>query len=204
MGSNPTRTSSSLRQSRIHFEPNALGSCTNIPRQSTSSSPLQSGPKSPPTCSRVGLAWVRHATSPNLLQRRSASRGGSRFNVGQPKAYPEFIQNLRSVAQAEATGGATPFSNSDPLSGNGPPGHWLLKTCKLRVSNPAAATILSGRIVLAVNRPTENRQSSVRVRFLPQLTVSIVQWSGHRLVMAGMRVRFPLVIPTKHFNRVFC
>ena len=144
-----------------------LGSCTNIPRQSTSSSPLQSGPKSPPTCSRVGLAWVRHATSPNLLQRRSASRGGSRFNVGQPKAYPEFIQNLRSVAQAEATGGVTPFSNSDPLSGNGPPGHWLLKTCKLRVSNPAAATILSGRIVLALNRPTENRQSSVRVRFLP-------------------------------------
>ena len=56
--------------------------------------------------------------------------------------YPEFFQNLRSVAQAEATGGVTPFSNSDPLSGNGPPGYWLLRTCKLRVSNPAAATIL--------------------------------------------------------------
>ena len=91
-----------------------LGSCTNIPRQSTSSSPLQSGPKSPPTCSRVGLAWVRHATSPNLLQRRSASRGGSRFNVGQSKAYPEFIQNLRSVAQAEAAGGVSPYPIPPP------------------------------------------------------------------------------------------
>ena len=61
--------------------------------------------------------------------------------------YPEFIQNLRSVAQAEATGGVTPFSNSDPLSGNGPPGYWLLRTCKLRVSNPAAATVTIGSIV---------------------------------------------------------
>ena len=102
---------------------------------------LQSGPKSPPTCSRVGLAWVRRATSPTLLQRRSASCGGSRFNAGQPIVYPEFIQIIRSVAQAEATGGVTPFSNSAPLSGNGPPGYWLLRTCKLRVSNPAAATI---------------------------------------------------------------
>ena len=110
-------------------------------RRNACSFPLQSGPKSPPTCSRVGLAWVRRATSPTLLQRRSASCGGSRFNAGQPIVYPEFIQIIRSVAQAEATGGVTPFSNSAPLSGNGPPGYWLLRTCKLRVSNPAAATI---------------------------------------------------------------
>ena len=41
---------------------------------------LQSGPKSPPTYSRVGLAWVRLASSLALLQRRQAMRGGSRFN----------------------------------------------------------------------------------------------------------------------------
>lgn len=130
------------QRSWIPFEPTAKG-YTQHPLANHLLVPLlQSGPKSPPTCSRVGLAWVRRATSPTLLKRRSASFGGSWFNRGQPMTYPKFFQNLRSVAQAEATGGVTPFSNSDPLSGNGPPGYWLLRTCKLRVSNPAAATIL--------------------------------------------------------------
>jgi len=55
---------------------------------------LQSGPKSPPTCSRVGLAWVRLASSLALLQRRQAMRGGSRFNLGQPLVLPAFLQHF--------------------------------------------------------------------------------------------------------------
>ncbi len=113
-GSNHAPTSYSDRQSRIHFEPKTKGLFANPFRRNACSFSLQSGPKSPPTCSRVGLAWVRRASSLALLQRRQAMRGGSRFNAGQPIAYPEFIQNLRSVAQAEATGGVSPYPIPPP------------------------------------------------------------------------------------------
>lgn len=62
------------------FEPNVMGSCTNIPRQSTCSSSLSVRTKEPAAVFPRGLAWVRRATSPTLLKRRSASRGGSRLN----------------------------------------------------------------------------------------------------------------------------
>jgi hypothetical protein len=46
-------------------------------------------------------------------------------NLGQPLVQPENVQVLRSVAQAEASGGVAPLSNSATLPGNGPPGYWL-------------------------------------------------------------------------------
>ena len=56
-GYNYAPTSFSNRQSRIHFEPKTKGLFANLPfRRNACSSLLQSGPKSPPTCSRVGLA----------------------------------------------------------------------------------------------------------------------------------------------------
>ena len=68
------------QRSWIPFEPTAKG-YTQHPLANHLLVPLlQSGPKSPPTCSRVGLAWVRLASSLALLQRRQAMRGGSRFN----------------------------------------------------------------------------------------------------------------------------
>lgn len=82
------------QRSWIPFEPTAKG-YTQHPLANHLLVPLlQSGPKSPPTCSRVGLAWVRLASSLALLQRRQAMRGGSRFNLGQPLVLPAFLQHF--------------------------------------------------------------------------------------------------------------
>lgn len=63
---------------------------------------LQSGPKSPPTCSRVGLAWVRLASSLALLQRRQAMRGGSRFPDGY--IYRQYeLQGVRGGRKPSAS-----------------------------------------------------------------------------------------------------
>jgi len=72
------------------------------PWRLTCSSLLQSGPKSPPTCSRVGLVQVRRATSPTLLQRRSASRGGLGFN--EQAALHHFVKVSARLSRKGAEG----------------------------------------------------------------------------------------------------
>ena len=107
-----------FQRSWIPFEPTAKGYFYHPLANHLLVILLQSGPKSPPTCSRVGLAWIRLASSPALLQRRQAMRGGSRLTQ----------DNLRYFAQRSPRRGirrGSPPSNSATLSGNGPPGYWL-------------------------------------------------------------------------------